>query len=60
MTIIFAAIAIVCVIEWLKSAISLRALILYIIFKGYPLPTKEETEMYCKKAVRLLFKQKLK
>lgn len=52
MTIIFAAIAIVCGIGWLKDAVGIRALSLYMLGKGHTPPTEEELKACCNVAVR--------
>lgn len=59
MTIILAAIAAIGGVGWLVNAVSLHAIILYIIEKGYPIPSDEETKRYIKRAARFVILKKL-
>lgn len=55
MTGIFAAAAIICGLGWLKNAISLRAVLMYMLTHQYTPPTGDEMKVWCEKAVRMMF-----
>lgn len=48
-----AAIAVVCGIGWLKNAIALRTVLMYMLKHRYTLPSDEEMTALCKLAVRM-------
>ena len=55
MTGIFDAAAIICGLGWLREAIGLRAILLYMHGKRYTPPTEEELKACCRVAVRRMF-----
>lgn len=55
MVIILAAIAAAFGIGWLKDAVGIRALLLYMHGKGYTPPTNEELRACCDAAARRMF-----
>lgn len=48
-----AAIAVVCGIGWLKNAIALRTVLMYMLKHRYTLPSDEEMTALCKLAIRM-------
>lgn len=48
-----AAIAVICGIGWLKNAIALRTVLMYMLKHRYTLPSDEEMTALCKLAVRM-------
>lgn len=48
-----AAIAVICGIGWLKSAIALRTVLMYMLKHRYTLPSDEEMTALCKLAIRM-------
>ena len=48
-----AAIAVICGIGWLKNAIALRTVLMYMIKHRYTLPSDEEMTALCKLAIRM-------
>ena len=48
-----AAIAVICGIGWLKNAIALRTVLMYMLKHRYTLPFEEEMTALCKLAVRM-------
>lgn len=48
-----AAIAAICGIGWLKNAIALRTVLMYMLKHRYTLPSEEEMTALCKMAVRM-------
>lgn len=48
-----AAIAVICGIGWLKNAIALRTVLMYMLKHRYTLPSNEEMTALCKLAVRM-------
>lgn len=55
MTIFLIAIAVVCGFGWLKTNISLHAVILYLLSKGYTPPTDAELRACCEVVVKRMF-----
>ena len=53
--VVFAIIAVMCGIGWLKNAVGIRALLLYMLEKKYTPPTEEELKACCNVAVRRMF-----
>lgn len=51
MAIVFAVIAAICGIGWFVRWVNTMALIMYLIEKGYPTPTKEEWAEYSGKVL---------
>lgn len=48
-----AAIAAICGIGWLKNAIALRVVLMYMLKHRYTLPSEEEMTALCKLAIRM-------
>lgn len=48
-----AAIAVICGIGWLKNAIALRTVLMYMLKHRYTLPSDEEMTALCKLAIRM-------
>lgn len=48
-----AVIAVICGIGWLKNAIALRTVLMYMLKHRYTLPSDEEMTALCKLAVRM-------
>lgn len=48
-----AAIAVLCGIGWLKNAIALRTVLMYMLKHRYTLPSDEEVTALCKLAIRM-------
>lgn len=48
-----AAIAVICGIGWLKNAIALRTVLMYMLKHRYTLPSEEEMTALCKLAIRM-------
>lgn len=48
-----AAIAVLCGIGWLKNAIALRTVLMYMLKHRYTLPSDEEMTGLCKLAIRM-------
>ena len=48
-----AAIAVICGIGWLKNAIALRTVLMYMLKHRYTLPPEEEMTALCKLAIRM-------
>jgi hypothetical protein len=48
-----AAIAVLCGIGWLKNAIALRTVLMYMLKHRYTLPSEEEMTALCKLAIRM-------
>ena len=48
-----AAIAAICGIGWLKNAIALRKVLMYMLKHRYTLPSEEEMTALCKLAIRM-------
>lgn len=48
-----AVIAAICGIGWLKNAIALRTVLMYMLKHRYTLPSEEEMTALCKMAVRM-------
>lgn len=56
MTIFFAITTVICGIGWLMRWLNTAALILYLLEKGYPEPTKEEWEACTSSVIMLLIR----
>lgn len=48
-----AVIAAICGIGWLKNAIALRTVLMYMLKHRYTLPSEEEMTVLCKLAIRM-------
>ena len=48
-----AVIAVICGIGWLKNAIALRTVLMYMLKHRYTLPSEEEMTALCKLAIRM-------
>lgn len=51
--IVLAVIAAICGIGWLKNAIALRTVLMYMLKHRYTLPSDEEMTALCKLAIRM-------
>lgn len=51
--IVLAVIAAICGIGWLKNAIALRTVLMYMLKHRYTLPSEEEMTALCKLAIRM-------
>lgn len=56
MTVVLLLVSVVCGIGWLIRWLNTSALILYLLEKGYPVPTKEEWEACTQKILMHLIR----
>lgn len=55
MIVFLIAAVVICGFGWFLQSVAVRALILYMLGKGYTLPTKEESKACCDVVVRRMF-----